>query len=70
MDGVKKSLPRKFSTKDQRLFSSKLKKELFVEASLLRVGLPVLEHGIKTMQLSCSISKKNSFLANLKEQFT
>ena len=59
MDGVKKSLPKKFLIKGQILFLSKLKMESFVEASLLRVGVAVV-HGLTTMQLLYSISTINS----------
>ena len=62
MDGVKKFLPKKFLIKGQILLFSKLKRELFVEASLLRVGLPVVVHMLTTMQLLYSISTTNSLL--------
>ncbi len=61
MDGVKKSLGRMFSIKDQLLSLSKLQKVLFVEASLLRVGVAVV-HMLTTMQLLYSISTTNSLL--------
>ena len=69
MDGVKKSLGRKFSIKDQLLFLSKLKKELFAEASLLRVGLQVVDL-LTTMQLLYSISTTNSLLPIIMKRFT
>ncbi len=70
MDGVKKSLPKKFLIKGQILFLSKLKRESFVEASLLRVGLPVLVYILTTMQLLYSISTTNSLLPIMIKRFT
>ncbi len=70
MDGVKKSLPKKFLIKGQILFLSKLKRESFVEASLLRVGLPVVVHMLTTIQLLYSISTTNSLLPVMIKRFT
>ncbi len=62
MDGVKKSLLKKYLIKGQILFLSKLKRELFVEASLLRVGVTEVVYILTTMQLLYSISMANSLL--------
>ena len=70
MDGAKRSLHRKFSIRDQISFFSKLKKESFAEALLLRVGLQVVDT-LKTMQLLYSISTSaNSLLPIMIKRFT